>query len=46
MSGAIFVVTGATDHLGSFVVQELLSKGKQVRDLVLPGESCPGINNR
>ena len=41
MSDAIFIVTGAAGHLGSYVVRELLSKGKQVRALVLPGESCP-----
>ena len=41
MSDAIFIVTGAVGHLGSHIVQELLSQGKQVRALVLPNESCP-----
>ena len=41
MNDAIFIVTGAAGHLGSHVVRALLSRGKQVRALVLPNETCP-----
>lgn len=41
----IYVVTGAAGHLGSTVVQTLLSEGRQVRGLLLPSETpvVPGI---
>ena len=43
MSRDIYLVTGAAGHLGAFVVRELLSRGNQVRALVLPNETCPGF---
>jgi dihydroflavonol-4-reductase len=36
----MILVTGATGHLGNVLVRELISRGKGVRSLVLPGESC------
>jgi len=32
------LVTGATGHIGNVLVRELLSRGKDVRALILPGE--------
>ena len=32
------LVTGATGHIGNVLVRELLSNGKEVRALILPGE--------
>lgn len=37
------LVTGATGHIGSSLVRELLDRGQKVRALVLPGEDCAGI---
>jgi len=34
----LILITGATGHIGNVLVRELLSRGKQVRALVLPGE--------
>lgn len=41
MSDVIYIVTGAAGHLGSHVVQGLLSRGSRVRALLLPNETCP-----
>ena len=41
MNNEVFIVTGAAGHLGSHVVNELLTQGRHVRALVLPHESCP-----
>jgi len=42
----LYLITGATGHLGSVLVQKLLAKGCDVRALVLPGEEGlvpPGV---
>jgi len=41
MKKQVYIVTGATGHLGSHVVRELLLRGCRVRALVLPNEKCP-----
>lgn len=41
MDDAVYIVTGAAGHLGGHVVRELHSRGRRVRALMLPGESCP-----
>ena len=43
--GAKYLVTGAAGHLGSHVVQELLSRGQSVRALILPQVTLPGFIN-
>ena len=37
------LVTGATGHIGNSLIRELLDRGERVRALVLPGESCDGL---
>ena len=36
--GTLYLVTGATGHLGNTLIQKLVSAGAQVRALVLPGD--------
>jgi len=36
--GTLYLVTGATGHLGNTIIQKLISNGKCVRALVLPGD--------
>ena len=43
MNNIAYIVTGAAGHLGGYITRELLSRGKHVRALVLPGETCPGF---
>src|SRR5512139_161777 len=35
----MWLVTGATGHIGNVLVRELLRRGERVRALILPGES-------
>lgn len=37
------LVTGATGHIGNVLIRELLARGKPVRAMVLPGESCDSL---
>ena len=36
--GTLYLVTGATGHLGNTLIQKLISRGERVRALVLPGD--------
>ena len=35
----MYLVTGATGHIGNVLVRQLIGKGEQVRAMILPGES-------
>jgi dihydroflavonol-4-reductase len=39
----MWLVTGATGHIGNVLVRKLLERGEKVRVLILPGESCESI---
>lgn len=38
MAKNVYLVTGAAGHLGGWVIRRLLSRGQEVRGLLLPGE--------
>ncbi|MBI5964730.1 MAG: SDR family oxidoreductase [Chloroflexi bacterium] len=40
----MWLVTGATGHVGNVVVRKLLERGEKVRALILPGESRESIS--
>ncbi|MBP8048349.1 MAG: NAD(P)H-binding protein, partial [Anaerolineales bacterium] len=40
----MWLVTGATGHVGNVLVRKLLERGEQVRALILPGESRESIH--
>ena len=40
----MWLVTGATGHVGNVLVRKLLERGEKVRALILPGESCESIS--
>jgi len=35
----MYLVTGATGHIGNVLIRQLIEKGEQVRAMILPGES-------
>ena len=40
----MWLVTGATGHVGNVLVRKLLERGEKVRVLILPGESRESIH--
>ena len=40
----MWLVTGATGHIGNVLVRKLLERGEKVRALILPGESRESIS--
>ncbi len=40
----MWLVTGATGHIGNVLVRKLLERGEKVRALILPGESVESIS--
>ena len=40
----MWLVTGATGHIGNVLVRKLLERGENVRALILPGESRESIS--
>ena len=40
----MWLVTGATGHIGNVLVRKLIERGEGVRALVLPNECCTSIN--
>ena len=40
----MWLVTGATGHIGNVLVRKLLERGEQIRALILPGESRESIH--
>ncbi|HRQ24589.1 MAG TPA: NAD-dependent epimerase/dehydratase family protein [Anaerolineales bacterium] len=40
----MWLVTGATGHVGNVLARKLLERGEAVRALILPGESCESIS--
>lgn len=39
----LFIVTGASGHLGNTIIKKLLERGERVRALVLPNEQSPAL---
>ena len=39
----MWLVTGATGHIGNVLVRKLVERGDKVRALILPGESRESI---
>lgn len=41
----MYLITGATGHIGNVLVRKLLERGKKVRALILPGEDTSSLKN-
>jgi dihydroflavonol-4-reductase len=41
----MYLVTGATGHIGNVLVKKLVERGKKVRALILPGEDTTSLDN-
>jgi len=41
----MYLVTGATGHIGNVLVRKLVERGKKVRALILPGEDTTSLDN-
>lgn len=40
----LYLVTGATGHLGNTIIRDLCQQGEMVRGLVIPGDSSPALD--